>query len=89
MHCVAKALANPFPNVFPQSDNEAGRSHLHNLPIVWLAVKSGVDHQTAFAEYHLDVERHFHIGGVHVLVLQDDSIKFQKSRHGFNSLVDK
>ena len=84
---VAKTLAYLFADVFPYSDDMAGCPHFHNLAVVWHAVECGVDGQTAFAEHRLDVERHLHVGGIHVFVLQDDGVKFQKFRHGSRKFV--
>lgn len=69
MYCVAEALANLFADVLPYSDDVARRSHFHDLAIVWHAVESGVHQQPAFAEHCFNVERHLHVGGIHVLVL--------------------
>ena len=77
MHRVSKTFANLFPNVLPQSNNKTRCSHLHDLSVVWHTVKSGMNQQTALAEQRLDVERHLHLGGIHVFVLQDDCVKFQ------------
>ena len=77
MHRVAETLSNLFADVLPYPDDVARRSHLNDLAIVRHTVKSGVNQQTAFAEYRLDVERHLHVGGVHAFVLQDHRIEFQ------------
>ena len=69
MHHITKALAKLLADVFSDSDDIAGRSHLHDLAIVWHAVESGVNQQAAFAEERLDVERHLHVCGIHVSVL--------------------
>ena len=79
MHRVAKTLANLLADVLPQSDDEARCPHLHDLAVVWHTIESGVDQQAAFAEHRLDVEWHFHIGGIHIAVLQDDGIEFHES----------
>ena len=77
MHHVAKGLSNLFLDVFPNPDDVARRSHFHDLAVVGHTIESGMDQQSAFAEHRLDVERHLHVCGVHVLVLQDYRIKFQ------------
>lgn len=76
MHRVAKALANLFSDVLPKPDDEARRTHLDDLPVVWHTVEGGMDRQPTFVEERLDVERHFDISGIHVLVLDDDGIEF-------------
>ena len=76
MHRVAKSLANLFSDVLPHTDDEAWRSHLDNLPVVWHPIKGGMDRQPTFAEERLDVERHLHVCGIHILVLDDDGIEF-------------
>ena len=76
MHHVAKSLANLFADVLPQADDEAWRSHLDNLTVVWHPIKGGMDRQPTFAKDCLDVERHLDISGIHVLVLDDDGIEF-------------
>ena len=76
MHRVAKTLANLFADVLPQADDKARRSHLDNLPIVWHAVKGGMDRQPSFPKEYLDVVRHFNVGGIHPFILQDDGIEF-------------
>ena len=43
MHGVAETLANLFSNVFPQSDDMARRSHLHDLAVVRHTVESGMN----------------------------------------------
>ena len=77
MHWVTETLAYLFTDVFPDTDDVARRSHLHDLAIVWHPVESGVDQQPAFAEHRLDVEGYLHVCGIHVLVLQDHRIEFQ------------
>ena len=57
MHWVAETLSNLLADVFPNADDVAWCSHLHDLAVVGHSVESGVDQQTAFAEYRLDVER--------------------------------
>ena len=76
MYRVVETLSNLLADVFPKADDIARRSHLHDLAIVRHTVESGVDQQSAFAIHRLDVERHLHVCGVHVLVLQDYRIKF-------------
>ena len=76
MHRVAKTLANLFADVLPHTDDEAWRSHLDDLPVVWYTVEGGVDRQPSFAKERLDVERHLDISGIHVLVLDDDGVEF-------------
>ena len=76
MHNVTEALANLFADVLPNTDDVAGRSHLHNLSVVRHAVEGSVHQQPTLAEHRLDVERHLHVGGIHVLVLQDHRIEF-------------
>ena len=77
MYRIAEALSNLFADVLPYPDDIARRSHFHDLPVVGHTVESGVDQQTSFAEHRLDVERHLHVCGVHVFILQDYCIKFQ------------
>ena len=77
MHWVAETLSNLLADVFPNADDVAWRSHLHDLAVVGHSVESGVDQQTALAKHRLDVERHLHVGGVHIFVLQDYRIEFQ------------
>ena len=77
MHHVAEALAHLFAYVFPDTDDVAGRSHLDNLTVVRQPVEGGVHQQPSFAEERLDVEWHLHVGGIHILVLQDHRIEFQ------------
>ena len=79
MHEVAEALANLFADVFPDADDVARRTHLHDLAVVGNSVEGGVNQQSAFAEKHLDVERHLNVGGIHILVLQDRSIEFKNA----------
>ena len=76
MHHVAKTFANLFADVLPQADDKARHSHLDDLAVVWHAVEGGMDRQPTFAEECLDVERHFDISGIHILVLDDDGIEF-------------
>ena len=76
MHHVAEALANLLADVFPNTDDVAWCAHLHNLAVVRDTVESGMYQQSAFAEERLDVEWHLHVGGIHVLVLQDYRIDF-------------
>ena len=76
MHRVAKSLAYLFADVLPQADDEARRSHLDDLTVVRYAVEGGMDRQPTFAKDCLDVERHLHVCGIHVLVLDDDGIEF-------------
>ena len=75
MHHVAKRLANLFADVLPHTDDEARRSHLDDLAVVRYAVEGGMDRQPTFAEERLDVERHLDISGIHILVLDDDSVE--------------
>ena len=77
MHCIAEVLAYLFANILPDADDIARRSHLHNLAVVGHTVKSGMHQQSAFAEHRLNVERYLHVGGIHVLVLQDFRIEFE------------
>ena len=77
MHWVAETLSNLFSDFFPNTNDVTRRSHLNDLAIVRHTVKSGVNQQSAFAEHCLDVERHLHVGGVHIFVLQDYRIEFQ------------
>ena len=77
MHRVAETLSNLFAYVFPDTDDVAGRSHLDNLTVVRQPVEGGMHQQPSFAEERLDVEWHLHVGGIHVLVLQDHRIEFQ------------
>ena len=56
MHHVAKSLAYLFADVLPQADDEARRSHLDNLAVVWHAVEGGMNRQASFPEERLDVE---------------------------------
>ena len=76
MYRIPKTFANLFPDVLPQPDDEARRSHFHDLAVVGNTVKGGMNQQATFAEQGLDVERHLHVCGVHALVLQDDCIEF-------------
>ena len=76
MYNVAKSFAHLFPDVLPQTDDEARRSHLDDLPVVWHAVEGGMDRQPSFPKERLDVERHLDVCGIHVLVLDDDGIEF-------------
>ena len=76
MHHVAKALANLFSDVLTHTDDEARRPHLDDLPVVWHTVEGGVNRQSTFPEDCLDVERHLHVCGIHVLVLVDDGFEF-------------
>lgn len=78
MHRVAETLADLYADVFSNTDDMAWCPHFHNLAIVRYTVEGGMDRQTAFTEHRLDVERYLHVGGVHVFVLQDDCVKFQK-----------
>ena len=77
MHQIAEAFPYLFADVLPDADDVTGRSHLHNLAVVGHAVEGSVYQQPAFAIERLDVERHLHVGGIHVLVLQDHRIEFQ------------
>ena len=77
MHNVAEAFANLFADVLPDPEYVARRSHLHNLAVVWNAVEGGVYQQPTFSEQRLDVEGYLHVGGIHILILQDHGIKFQ------------
>ena len=77
MHWVAETLSNLFSDFLPNTNDVTRRSHLNDLAIVRHTVKSGVNQQSAFAEHCLDVERHLHVGGVHIFVLQDYRIEFQ------------
>lgn len=76
MHHVAKSLAHLFADVLPHTDDEAWRSHLDNLPVVWHAVEGGMDRQPTFAKERLDVERNLNVCGIHIFVLDDDGIEF-------------
>lgn len=76
MYHVAKALANLFSDVLTHTDDEARRPHLDDLPVVWHIIEGSVNRQASFPEDRLDVERHFHVGGIHSLVLKDDGIEF-------------
>ncbi len=76
MHRVAKALANLFSDVLTHTDDEARRPHFYDLPIVRHIVEGGVNRQSTFPEDCLDVERHLHVCGIHVLVLVDDGFEF-------------
>ena len=77
MYRVAEAFANLLADVLPNTDDVAGRSHLHNLSVVRHAVESSVHQQTAFAEERLDVKRYLHVCGIHAFILQDYCIEFQ------------
>ena len=79
MHCVAEALANLFADILSYPNNMAKRSHFHHLAIVRHPIESGMNQQTTFAEYCFDVERHLHVGSIHVFVLQNYCIKFQNA----------
>ena len=81
MHCVAEVFANLPADILPNADDMAGCPHLYNLTVAGDTVKRGMDGQPALAEKRLYVKRNLHVGGVHVFVLQDDCIKFQKFRH--------
>ena len=87
MHYVTKALPNPFADVLADADDVARRSHADDLSVVGHAVESGVDRQPAFAEQGLDVERHLDVGGIHILVLQDDGIEFNSVVHRVKGIV--
>ena len=78
MHRVAESLANLFPDDLPHADDEARRPHLDNLAVVRHAVESGMDCQPSFPEQRLDVERHLNVSGIHILVLQDDGVEFER-----------
>ena len=84
MHHIAKGFSNPFADVLADADDVAGRSHADDLSVVGHAVEGGVDRQPAFAEQGPNVERHLHVGGIHILVLQDGGIQF-KSVHSLKS----
>jgi len=77
MHRVAETLSNLFADVLPYPDDVARRSHFHNLTVIRHSIEGGVNQQAAFAEEGLDVERHLHVSGIHILVLQDYRIEFQ------------
>ena len=77
MHHIAEAFPYLFADVLPDTDDVAGRSHLHELAVVWYPVEGSVYQQPAFAIERLDVERHLDVGGIHILVLQDYRIEFQ------------
>ena len=77
MHRVAEGFGNLLADIFAEADDVAGSTHLHNLAVVWHPVECGVYRQTALAEKRLDVEWHFHVGGIHVPILQDDGIEFE------------
>ena len=77
MNHIAKRLSDLLPNILPQTDDITWRAHPDDLSIVWGSVESGVNQQPAFPEQCLDIERHLHIGSIHVLVLENDGIKFQ------------
>ena len=79
MYRVAKTLPYLFPDVLPQSDDEARRPHLHDLAVVRHTVKGGMNQQPTLAKQRFDVEWHLNVGGIHALVLQDDCIEFQES----------
>ena len=85
MHHIAKTLADLFPDVFPQPDNKTRCAHLYDLAVVSHFVESSVNQQSTLAKQRLDVERYFHIGGIHALVLQDDCVEFQRSCHFLKS----
>ena len=76
MHCIPKTFPNLFPNVLPQPDDEARRSHFHDLAVVRNTIKGDMNQQATLAEQGLDVERHLHVCCVHAFVLQDDCIEF-------------
>ena len=76
MYHVAKSLVYLFPDVLPHTDDEARRSHLDDLSVVRHTVEGGMNRQASFAKDRLDVERHFHVCGIHILVLDDDGIEF-------------
>jgi len=78
MHHISEILPDLLADVLPNSDDMAGCPHLNDLSVVGHAIERGMDRQTAFTEHRLDVERYLHVGGVHVFVLQDDCVKFQK-----------
>jgi len=77
MHYVTKSFPNLLANVFPKSNDMARRSHADDLSVVWHSIEGGMNQQPALAKQCLDVERHLHVGGIHVLVLEDDGIEFQ------------
>jgi len=77
MHCVAEALSHLFADILPYPYDIARCPHADYLPIIRHAVKGSVNQQPAFTEHRLDVEWHLHVSGIHVLILQDDSVKFQ------------
>ena len=86
MHGVTEALAYLFTDVLPDADDVTWGSHLHNLAVVRDTVESGVNQQATFAEESFDVmlwsatlrsERYLHVGGIHILVLQDHCVEFQ------------
>ena len=68
MNRVAKTFADLFPNIFPQPNDEARRSHPHDLPVVWHPIEGGMEQQPTLAEHRLDVERHLDVGCVQALV---------------------
>ena len=78
MHCIPKTFPNLFPDVLPQPNDKARRSHFHDLAVVGNTVKGGMNQQATLAEQGFDVKRHLNVGGIHAFVLQDDGIEFQK-----------
>lgn len=77
MHQGAEGFANLFADVLSYAYDVAGSAHFHDLAVVVDTVEGGVNQQAAFAEESFDVERHLHIGGIHILALQDYRIEFQ------------
>ena len=76
MHHVAKTLANLFADVLPHTDDEARRSHLDDLAVIWHPVKGGMNRQPTFAKERLDIKGHLNVASIHSLVLKDDGIEF-------------
>ena len=81
MYYIAESFSDLFADILPNANDETGRPHLHYLAVVGHTVEGGVNSQSAFAEECLDVERHLHVGGIHILVLQDDGIEFERLLH--------
>lgn len=72
---VAEIFSDCFSNGFGDSDDVAGRAHLHDLSSIGNAVECGIDQQSAFPIERLDVVWNLHVGSVHIFILYDYGIK--------------
>mgnify|MGYP001853681930 CR=1 FL=1 len=66
MDRISRLLSDSGADILPDTYDVTGGAHPDQLAIVGLAVKDGVNGDTASAEYLFYIEGNFHISAVHI-----------------------